>query len=132
MDIEKLREQIYTQLFAAEVYDQLASIAPDQETKDTMLAFKNDSLNNAAYLDTFYQEEMTSSYAPIITSPIPQESFMDTILWMLRYEAGIYRSFFREAFRKDIPNDYVTLLQYIAGISNHHSLILTHIYLDKP
>lgn len=129
MDIEKLKELIYTQLFAAEVYDQLASISPDQKTKDTMLAFKTDSLNSAAYLNYFYQTEMTSSYVPIITTPIPQESFKDTVLWTMRYEAGIYRSFFRETFVEELPADYITLLQYIAGISNHHSLILTHTYL---
>lgn len=129
MDIEKLKELIYTQLFAAEVYDQLASISPDQKTQDTMLAFKTDSLNNAAYLNSFYQMEMTSSYVPIITTPVPQESFKDTVLWMMRYEAGIYRTFFRESFQKELPVDYITLLQYIAGTSNHHSLILTHTYL---
>lgn len=130
MNIDILKTFIYNQLYAAEMYKLLASIAPDEDTKKTMLNFASDCSNHANYLDRFYQEEMTSSYHPIVRKPETHGSFKDTVFWMYRFEGDTYREFYISSFNNLYTEQYRLLLSYIAGICNNHSTILNHIYLS--
>lgn len=130
-NIENLKVHIYNQLFAAEMYKLLATMAPDERTKTTMLNFASDCANNASFLDRFYQQEMTSSFNPIVQKAEPKGSFVETVLWMLDYESDSFRSFHVDSFLTNIVIEQRTLYTYIAGILNNHGLSLTHVYLYK-
>lgn len=130
MNIDMLKKYIYDQLYAANMYKLLASNSPDSATKTTLLNFASDCFNHASYLDRFYQEELTSSYHPIVQKPQMHGTFKETVLWMYRFEGDSYREFVIGSFNDLYTTQYKTLLNYIASICNNHSTILNHIYLS--
>lgn len=129
MDNETLQNLIYKQLFSAEIYKQLAAIAPDQETKDYFLLFEKDCHDGVAYLNYLYQINNTSSFNPIIRAPDINNEYNGTILYMIRREGDIYREFFRRSFLTTLTIDERTTANYLAGICLNHSTILTNLFL---
>lgn len=127
--IETLKEGIYNQLYAAQMYKLLERAAPSAELKKIMHNFAIDCLNNASFIDRFYQEEMTSSYNPIVQKAQLQGSFKQTVLWMQRYISDSYLHFHYNSYVPSIATELKNLYLYIAGILTGHSLLLTHFYL---
>lgn len=129
MDNETLQRLIYDQLLSAEIYKQLAAIAPDQEAKDYFLLFENDCHDGVAYLNYLYQINNTSSFNPIIRAPDIDNKYNETILYMIRREGDIYRQYFRRSFLTILNGDERTTVNYLAGICLNHSTILTNLFL---
>ena len=70
-----LQYLIYNQLYSAGIYELLATQAPTEILQTQMKLFQQDSLNNASYLDRYYQELNTSSYNPIVREPVDHSTF---------------------------------------------------------
>ena len=51
-----LQYLIYNQLYSAGIYELLATQAPTEILQTQMKLFQQDSLNNASYLDRYYQD----------------------------------------------------------------------------
>lgn len=66
MTNKTLQYLIYNQLYSASMYELLALQAPTKILENQMKLFQEETLNNASYLDRYYQELNTSSYHPII------------------------------------------------------------------
>ena len=81
-----LQYLIYNQLYSAGIYELLATQAPTEILQTQMKLFQQDSLNNASYLDRYYQELNTSSYNPIVREPVNHGTFKKNVYWMLEYE----------------------------------------------
>lgn len=131
MNNDKLKEFIYDQLYAASMYAFLKEIAPDDHNKNLMVQFEIECRRNASYLDRYYQEYNTSSYNPILQKPYDAGGYFETVVWMLRYESKSYFAFYTESYNTFNEEEIRTLLRYIIGILNGHSLGLTEVYLNQ-
>ena len=81
MTNKTLQYLIYNQLYSASMYELLALQAPTKILENQMKLFQEETLNNASYLDRYYQELNTSSYHPIIQEPVDQGSFKKNVYW---------------------------------------------------
>ena len=118
-----LQYLIYNQLYSAGVYELLATQAPTEILQTQMKLFQQDSLNNASYLDRYYQELNTSSYNPIVREPVNHGSFKKNVYWMLEYEGTNTCIFVDESFNGQMMPllnllQLIFLLQLIDVIQN--------------
>lgn len=84
MTNKTLQYLIYNQLYSASMYELLALQAPTKILENQMKLFQEETLNNASYLDRYYQELNTSSYHPIIQEPVNHGSFKKKCLLDVR------------------------------------------------
>ena len=80
-----------------------------------MKLFQQDSLNNASYLDRYYQELNTSSYNPIVREPVNHGSFKKNVYWMLEYEGTNTCIFVDESFNGQNDASIKSLTAYISS-----------------
>lgn len=125
-----LQYLIYNQLYSASVYELLARQAPTEMLQTQMKVFQQDSLNNASYLDRYYQELNTSSYNPIVQEPVNQGTFKKNIYWMLEYEGTNTRLFVDESFNGQNSASIKSLTSYISSSIDRRNTKLTNIYLN--
>ena len=84
MTNKTLQYLIYNQLYSASMYELLALQAPTKILENQMKLFQEETLNNASYLDRYYQELNTSSYHPIIQEPVDQGKVLKKCLLDVR------------------------------------------------
>ena len=125
-----LQYLIYNQLYSAGVYELLAAQAPTEMLQTQMKVFQQDSLNNASYLDRYYQELNTSSYNPIVQEPVDQGTFKKNVYWMLEYEGTNTRLFVDESFNGQNDASIKSLTSYISSSIDRRNTKLTNIYLN--
>ena len=95
-----------------------------------MKLFQQDSLNNASYLDRYYQELNTSSYNPIVREPVDHGTFKKNVYWMLEYEGSSTKIFCSESFNANNDEQIKNLTSYISSIIDQRNTKLTNIYLN--
>lgn len=130
MTNKTLQYLIYNQLYSAGVYELLAKQAPTEMLQTQMKVFQQDSLNNASYLDRYYQELNTSSYNPIVQEPVDQGTFKKNVYWMLEYEGTNTRLFVDESFNGQNDASIKSLTSYISSSIDRRNTKLTNIYLN--
>lgn len=130
MTNKTLQYLIYNQLYSASMYELLALQAPTKILENQMKLFQEETLNNASYLDRYYQELNTSSYHPIIQEPVDQGSFKKNIYWMLEYEGSSTKIFSGESFNVNNDEQIKNLTSYISSTIDQRNTKLTNIYLS--
>ena len=92
--------------------------------------FQEETLNNASYLDRYYQELNTSSYHPIIQEPVNHGSFKKNVYWMLEYESSSTKLFCNESYNANNDEKIKTLTSYISSSIVQRNTKLTNIYIN--
>ena len=95
-----------------------------------MKIFQQDSLNNASYLDRYYQELNTSSYNPIVQEPVDHGTFKKNVYWMLEFEGTNTRLFVDQSFNGQNDTSIKSLTAYISSSIDRRNTKLTNIYLN--
>ena len=130
MTNKTLQYLIYNQLYSASMYELLALQAPTKILENQMKLFQEETLNNASYLDRYYQELNTSSYHPIIQEPVDQGSFKKNVYWMLEYESSSTKLFCNESYNANNDEKIKTLTSYISSSIVQRNTKLTNIYIN--
>lgn len=130
MTNKTLQYLIYNQLYSANMYKLLATQAPNTLIQDNMIVFQEESLNNASYLDRYYQELNTSSYNPIVQETTNHGSFKENIYWMLEYESNNTRLFIDESYNNNNDEQIKNLSSYISSTIDRRNTQLLIIYLN--
>lgn len=125
-----LQYLIYNQLYSASIYELLALQAPTKILENQMKLFQEETLNNASYLDRYYQELNTSSYHPIIQEPVNHGSFKKNVYWMLEYESSSTKLFCNESYNANNDEKIKTLTSYISSSIVQRNTKLTNIYIN--
>ena len=112
------------------MYELLANQAPTTILKTQMKLYQEETLNNASYLDRYYQELNTSSYHPIVKEPVDQGSFKKNIYWMLEYEGSSTKIFSGESFNANNDEQIKNLTSYISSTIDQRNTKITNIYLN--
>lgn len=131
MNNRTIQSLIYNQLYAANMYNYIASLTTDEKQKSQILAFKADSYNNARYLERYYEELNTSSFNPILIEPHQSNTFFDSILWMIEYNGRSSRLFINQEFNDINDNTIQNITSYINSVISQHNALLTQIYLQQ-
>lgn len=125
-----LQYLIYNQLYSANMYKLLANQAPNTLIQEKMIVFQEESLNNASYLDRYYQELNTSSYNPIVQEASNHGTFKENIYWMLEYESNNTRLFIDESYNNNNDEKIKNLSSYISSTIDRRNTQLLIIYLN--
>lgn len=125
-----LQYLIYNQLYSASAYELLATQSPTEILQTQMKLFQQDSLNNASYLDRYYQELNTSSYNPIVQEPVDHGTFKKNVYWMLEFEGTNTRLFVDQSFNGQNDTSIKSLTAYISSSIDRRNTKLTNIYLN--
>ena len=125
-----LQYLIYNQLYSAGIYELLATQAPTEILQTQMKLFQQASLNNASFLDRYYQELNTSSYNPIVREPVDHGTFKKNVYWMLEYEGTNTRIFVDDSFNGQNVASIKSLTAYISSSIDRRNTKLTNIYLN--
>ena len=110
MTNKTLQYLIYNQLYSASMYELLALQAPTKILENQMKLFQEETLNNASYLDRYYQELNTSSYHPIIQEPVNHGSFKKEVDVLLKEK--IDKDDFSEKLKREMMYYFWSKCEY--------------------
>ena len=131
MNNNTIQSLIYNQLYAAAMYNYIASLTEDLEQKKLLLSFEADSYNNARYLETYYETMNTSSFNPILSQNEELETFDGSLLWMIEYNGVSSRLFINQIYNDKNDKNIQKVTSYINEIINQHSTLLIHMFLQQ-
>lgn len=131
MNNNTIQSLIYNQLYAAAMYNYIASLTEDLEQKKLLLSFEADSYNNARYLETYYETMNTSSFNPILSQNEELETFDGSLLWMIEYNGVSSRLFINQIYNDKNDKNIQKVTSYINEIINQHTTLLIHMFLQQ-
>lgn len=131
MNNNTIQSLIYNQLYAAAMYNYIASLTEDLEQKKLLLSFEADSYNNARYLETYYETMNTSSFNPILSQNEELETFDGSLLWMIEYNGVSSRLFINQIYNDKNDKNIQKVTSYINEIIHQHTTLLIHMFLQQ-